>query len=267
MSENLSNLLTIKYEKTSNIARIVLNRPDKLNAFSDQMHHDLFEVLTAVASDDSIRCVLISGEGRGFCAGQDLGSRKSADGEKLDLGDKLENGYNKNLRVLKSIKAPIICAVNGVAAGAGANIALNCDIVIAKKSAKFIQAFSSIGLVPDCNGSWLLPKLVGLARAKAITLLGVPVSAEQAEQWGMIYQAVDDEDFDDVVEKLLTTVAVRPTKALSLTKLLLEDSYANTYDQQLDRERDIQRVCGLSHDFAEGVDAFNNKRKPEFKGH
>ncbi len=265
MTDFFQDLTTIKYEKKAQIATITFNRPDKLNAFSETMHNEFFAVLNDLVNDNSIRCVLLTGAGRGFCAGQDLGERKG--GEKMDLGDKLENGYNKNLRLLKSIQAPIVCAVNGVAAGAGANIALNCDIVLAKKSAKFIQAFSSIGLIPDCNGTWLLPKLIGLARAKAITMLGTPISAEQAAEWGMIYQSIEDDEFSFQVNSLVETLAARPTRALSFIKNIFDESYGNRYGEHLDRERDVQRVCGLSHDFTEGVAAFNEKRKPEFKGH
>lgn len=255
---------TINFSINNNIATIELNRPDKLNAFSKTMHDEFYTILKKVAHDTDLRCVLITGAGRGFCAGQDLGERKA--GTTMDLGETLEKGYNTNLRILKTIRVPVICAVNGVAAGAGANIALNCDIVVATESAKFIQSFSQVGLVPDCNGSWILPKLIGLARAKAITMLAEPVSAAKAEQWGMIYKSIPDNDFHTQVEELVNTISKRPTLALANTKELLEKSYACIYDQQLDNERDVQRVMGLSHDFQEGVTAFSEKRKPNFKG-
>lgn len=255
---------TINFSIEDNVARIELNRPDRLNAFSKAMHDEFYKILKIVASTDGLRCVVITGAGRGFCAGQDLGERK---GDKpMDLGETLEKGYNTNLRILKSIRTPIICAVNGVAAGAGANIALNCDIVVATQSASFIQSFSQVGLVPDCNGSWILPKLIGLARAKAITMLAEPVEADKAEEMGMIYASYPDDVFLDSVNTLIKTVAARPTLALSNTKELLEKSYSQTYDQQLDNEKDVQRVMGLSHDFKEGVTAFTEKRKPKFKG-
>jgi len=255
---------TINFKVANNIATIEFNRPDKLNAFSKTMHNEFYDVLKTVSLLDNLRCVLLTGAGRGFCAGQDLGERKG--GQPMDLGETLEKGFNANLRLLKSIRAPKICAVNGVAAGAGANIALNCDIVVATESAKFIQSFSQVGLVPDCNGSWILPKLIGLARAKAITMLAQPVSAKQACDWGMIYACYADENFAEDVKKLVKQLASRRTLAMSNTVELMEQSYLTTYDEQLDKERDVQRLMGLTHDFKEGVNAFAEKRKPEFKG-
>lgn len=267
MTNTLENLETVEFSVDSTVARIYLNRPDKLNAFNAQMHRDFQSVLAEIGRRDDIRCVLLSGHGRGFCAGQDLGERQADATKPLDLGETLDQGFNRSIRLLKRIKAPILCAVNGVAAGAGANLALNCDLVVAKQSARFIQSFSSIGLIPDCNGTWILPKLVGMARAKAITMLATPVDAEQAEAWGMIYAAVADEAFDDWVTTHIQTIAKRPTKAITHIKSLLDESYQNSFEDHLERERKAQRLCGLSHDFKEGVAAFNEKRQPEFKGH
>jgi len=259
-----ANYQTLNFSIKNDIAKVELNRPDKLNAFSKTMHEEFYRVLKQLSLAENLRCVLITGAGRGFCAGQDLGERKTD--KPMDLGETLEKGYNTNLRLLKSIRAPIVCAVNGVAAGAGANIALNCDIVVATESANFIQSFSQVGLVPDCNGTWILPKLIGLARAKAITMLAEAVSAKKAEQWGMIYACYADADFAESVEKLVAKIAARPTLALSNTKELLEKSYQYSFDEQLNQERDVQRLMGLTHDFKEGVDAFSQKRSPKFKG-
>lgn len=259
-----ANYQTLNFTIQNDIAKIELNRPDKLNAFSKTMHEEFYQVLKQLTLAENLRCILITGAGRGFCAGQDLGERKTD--KPMDLGETLEKGYNTNLRLLKSIRTPIVCAVNGVAAGAGANIALNCDIVVATESANFIQSFSQVGLVPDCNGTWILPKLIGLARAKAITMLAEAVPAKKAEQWGMIYACYADADFAESVDKLVNKIAARPTLALSNTKELLEKSYQYSYDEQLNQERDVQRLMGLTHDFKEGVDAFSQKRTPKFKG-
>ncbi len=261
----MANYQTINFSISNNIATIELNRPDKLNSFSKTMHKEFYEILKDIMMNGAdLRCIVLTGAGRGFCAGQDLGERDP--NQAMDLGQTLDKGYNANLRILKMIRTPVICAVNGVAAGAGANIALNCDIVVAKQSAKFIQSFSRVGLVPDCNGTWILPKLIGMARAKAITMLGEPVSAQKAVDWGMIYASYSDEEFDEKVQELVAKVATQPTLALSNTKELLEKSYSQTYDEQLNNERDVQRLMGLTQDFKEGVQAFKDKRKPQFIG-
>ena len=261
----MANFQTINFSISNNIATIELNRPDKLNSFSKTMHKEFYEILKDIMMNGAdLRCIVLTGAGRGFCAGQDLGERDP--NQAMDLGQTLDKGYNANLRILKMIRTPVICAVNGVAAGAGANIALNCDIVVAKQSAKFIQSFSRVGLVPDCNGTWILPKLIGMARAKAITMLGEPVSAQKAVDWGMIYASYSDEEFDEKVQELVAKVATQPTLALSNTKELLEKSYSQTYDEQLNNERDVQRLMGLTQDFKEGVQAFKDKRKPQFIG-
>lgn len=248
------------------VARVTLNRPDKLNSFNTEMHEALASALQAVAEGGDARCVVLTGAGRGFCAGQDLGDRNFADGVEPDLGATLEGWYNPLIRRIRSLEMPVIAAVNGVAAGAGANLALACDIVVAKKSVKFIQAFAKIGLVPDSGGTWMLPKLIGEARAKALAMTAAPVSAEQAEAWGMIWQAVDDDGFEGAVEALAEGFAKAPTKGLGLIKQAIQAAGSNSMDAQLDLERDLQRAAGRTADYREGVAAFLEKRPPQFRG-
>lgn len=243
---------------------LTLNRPDKLNAFNEALHRALSAALDK-AAEESCRAVLLTGAGRGFCAGQDLADRQQ-DGGPPDLGQTLEHFYNPLVRKIRDLPKPVICAVNGVAAGAGANIALACDIVLAARSAKFIQAFAKIGLVPDSGGTFFLPRLIGEARARALALLAEPVMAEKAEAWGMIWKAVDDNALLDEARKLTAHLATQPTQALALTKKALNDSATNTLETQLDLERDLQRQAGKTPDYKEGVTAFMEKRAPHFTG-
>ena len=249
------------------VASLTLNRPEQLNSFNAAMHKEVREALKQVRQNAEVRCLLITGAGRGFCAGQDLGDRNVAPGTAApDLGESIENNYNPLIRTLRDLPMPVICAVNGVAAGAGANIALACDITLAARSASFIQAFCKIGLVPDSGGTWTLPRAVGMARAKALALLGDRLSAEQAEQWGMIWRCVDDAALQDEALKLARQLATQPTYGLALIKRALNASASNSFDEQLDLERDLQRLAGRSEDYREGVSAFMAKRTPEFKG-
>ncbi|MGC2854503.1 2-(1,2-epoxy-1,2-dihydrophenyl)acetyl-CoA isomerase PaaG [Novispirillum sp. DQ9] len=258
---------TILFDVSEGVATITLNRPDKLNSFTAKMHEELADALKRVQKDESVRCLLLTGAGRGFCAGQDLGDRVVQPGdEPLNIGAYLEVGYNRLVRTLASLEMPIICAVNGVAAGAGANLAFACDIVLAAKSASFIQAFCKIGLIPDSGGTWTLPRLVGHSRAMALALLGDKVPAEQAVQWGMIWKAIDDEALMTEARAMATTLATQPTKGLALIKKAIRASSTNTLDQQLDLERDLQTIAGRTADYQEGVKAFMEKRKPVFQG-
>jgi 2-(1,2-epoxy-1,2-dihydrophenyl)acetyl-CoA isomerase len=249
------------------IARLTLNRPDRLNSFNDAMHAEVRDALGRVGEDASVRVVLLTGAGRGFCAGQDLADRAVAPGETpVDLGASIERNYKPLILGLRALPMPVVCAVNGVAAGAGANIALACDIVIAAKSASFIQAFAKIGLIPDSGGTWFLPRLVGSARAMGLALLGDKLSAEDAAAWGLIWQCVDDGQLTTVVDKLLQQFAQAPTRGLAAIKQALNTSAANTLASQLDLERDLQRTLGESADYREGVAAFTAKRPPQFTG-
>ncbi|SFG33263.1 2-(1,2-epoxy-1,2-dihydrophenyl)acetyl-CoA isomerase PaaG [Neptunomonas qingdaonensis] len=258
---------TIEFTISEGVAVLTLNRPDSLNSFNAQMHSEVKSALKEVKKDSSVRCLLLTGNGRGFCAGQDLGDRNVAPGSAPpNLGESIEKNYSPMLRTIRSLEMPVICAVNGVAAGAGANIAFACDIVLAAKSASFIQAFCKIGLIPDCGGTWTLPRLVGPARAMALSLLGDKISAEQAEQWGMIWKSVENESLQDEAMAMAQHFASQPTKGLALIKRAIQASANNTFNEQLDLERDLQTLAGRTDDYREGVAAFIGKRKPAFKG-
>ena len=258
---------TVLVALEAGVLTLTLKRPDKLNAFNPEMHLALRAGLERAAEDAEVRAVLLTGAGRGFCASQDLGDRDPRKGGPApDLGATLDAYYNPTLRLIRAIEKPVLCAVNGVAAGAGANIALACDIVLAARSAKFIQAFAKIGLVPDAGGSWSLARILGEPRAKALALLAEPVTAEQAEAWGMIWRAVDDAALLDEARALAARLAAGPTRGLGLTKRAIQAAAGNSLDAQLDLERDLQREAGRTADYAEGVAAFLDKRKAEFKG-
>ncbi|HEX6375407.1 MAG TPA: 2-(1,2-epoxy-1,2-dihydrophenyl)acetyl-CoA isomerase PaaG [Allosphingosinicella sp.] len=254
---------TILFSNREGIARLTLNRPDRLNSFTVEMHEEVADALTQL---DGARVLVLSGAGRGFCAGQDLGDRAVAPGQAVDLGESVERRYNPLIRRLTALPFPVIARVNGVAAGAGANIALACDIVIAAKSAKFIQSFASIGLIPDSGGTWVLPRLVGQARALGLALTAEPLAAEKAAEWGLIWKAVDDEALDEEVDPLAARFAAAPTRGLARIKEMIRESWGHSLDEELDRQRDAMRELGFSDDYSEGVAAFMEKRKPNFTG-
>jgi 2-(1,2-epoxy-1,2-dihydrophenyl)acetyl-CoA isomerase len=254
---------TILFSNESGIARLTLNRPDRLNSFTVEMHE---EVADALGKLDGVRVLVLTGAGRGFCAGQDLGDRAVAPGQSVDLGESVEQRYNPLIRRLTSLPFPVIARVNGVAAGAGANLALACDIVIAAKSAKFIQSFASIGLIPDSGGTWVLPRLVGQARALGLALTAEPLPADKAAEWGLIWKAVDDEALDSEVDALAARFAAAPTRGLARIKKMIRESWGHGLDEELDLQRDSMRELGYSDDYREGVAAFMEKRKPSFTG-
>jgi len=257
---------SILFSVDGGIARLTLNRPDKLNSFNTQMHGEAQQALASLPGSDA-RVLVLTGAGRGFCAGQDLGDRAVAPGTQgVDLGDSIDKYYKPLVLALQGLPMPVIAAVNGVAAGAGANIALACDLVIAARSASFVQAFSKLGLVPDSGGTWTLPRLVGLSRALGLTLLGNKLPAEQAAAWGMIWQCVDDAQLGSTVDALAQALAAAPTRGLAWTKAAIRGSWQHTLVEQLDIERDAQRELGRSSDYAEGVAAFIEKRTPLFTG-
>jgi len=253
---------TIQFEPGT-IARITLNRPDRLNSFTAGMHE---EVRDAFANLGAARVVVLTGAGRGFCAGQDLNDRAVAPGEAVDLGETVTKSWNPLIRTLTSLPQPVIARVNGVAAGAGANVALACDIVVAAKSAKFIQSFSAIGLIPDSGGTWALPRLVGQARALGLALTGEPLAAERAAEWGLIWKAVDDEALDAEVDSIASKLAALPPLGLAAIKEMIRASWQYSLDEELERQAGAMRRLGFTEDYREGVAAFLEKRPPNFNG-
>jgi 2-(1,2-epoxy-1,2-dihydrophenyl)acetyl-CoA isomerase len=245
---------------------VTLNRPQRLNACTEALLEALSRALSEAEADASCRALLLTGAGRGFCAGQDLNDRLAKADETTVLGGAQEKYYNPLVRKLRALPFPVVAAVNGVAAGAGANIALACDLVLAARSASFIQSFAKIGLIPDSGGTWNLPRLVGPARARGLMLLAEPLSAEKAEEWGLIWRCVDDSALMAEAEKLCAHFASAPTVGLALTKRALDAAWVNDFSTQLDLERDSQREASLTPDYAEGVRAFMEKRKPRFTG-
>lgn len=272
MSHQDSGYADILFEVADGVATLTLNRPDKLNSFTSAMHAEVRDALTRVKGNPSVRCLLLTGAGRGFCAGQDLsdptmGSGAAGSGQEgPDLGAALEVNYNPLVRIIRGLEMPVIAAVNGVAAGAGANIALCCDLVLAARSASFIQAFCRLGLIPDAGGTWLLPHRVGTQRAMALAMLGEALPAEEAERIGLIYKAVDDAELMPAATALARRLATQPTRGLALTKRAIHAAATNSLDEQLDLERDLQREAGFTADHREGVRAFLEKRAPAFEG-
>lgn len=258
---------TIQLERANGVARLTLNRPDKLNSFNVQMHEEMQHALDSIATDGETRCVLLTGAGRGFCAGQDLSDRAvKSDEERPDLGMSVEKFYNPLIRRLTNLPMPVVCAMNGVAAGAGASVVMACDIVLSARSSAFILSFAKVGLVPDSGSSWHFARAIGLPRAKALAMLGNKLPAEQAEQWGLIYQVVDDEALLDEAGKLAEHLAIQPTEALGKIKKLVHTCFDYSLNEQLERERADMQYLGRSDDYREGVAAFMEKRAPQFKG-
>ncbi|MCY7399339.1 MAG: 2-(1,2-epoxy-1,2-dihydrophenyl)acetyl-CoA isomerase PaaG [Sphingomonas bacterium] len=255
---------TIAFAIADSIARITLNRPDRLNSFTRQMHTELAHALDAAAD---ARVIILTGAGRGFCAGQDLNDRAVAPGEAVDLGATVEASWNPLIRRLATMPQPVIARVNGVAAGAGANIALACDLVVAAKSAKFIQSFSALGLIPDSGGSWHLPRLVGQARALGLALTGEPLPAEKAAEWGLIWKCVEDDALDPEVDALAQKLAALPPLGLAAIKSIVRTTGTRTLDQELDLQASEMRRLGFTADYREGVAAFLEKRTATFTGY
>ncbi len=249
------------------VLRLTLNRPDRLNAFTPELHAALRAAVERAAEDPEVRVVLLTGAGRGFCAGQDLGQRNpDAEGGLPDLGETIETLWNPLVRAIRALEKPVLCAVNGVAAGAGANLAIACDIVLAGESARFIQSFAKLGLVPDSGGTWTLTRALGEARAKALALTGQPLGAAQAADWGLIWRVVPDAELMAEAEALAASLSTGPTFGYGLTKHAIQAAGGQDLDASLDLERDLQRKAGRSPDYAEGVRAFTEKREPVFTG-
>ncbi len=254
---------TLDFKADGPIARITLNRPDRLNSFTVQMHEELRDALARL---DDARVLILTGAGRGFCAGQDLNDRAVAPGQAVDLGETVEQCWNPLIRTLTSLPQPVIARVNGVAAGAGANIALACDLVVAAKSARFIQSFSAIGLIPDSGGTWALPRLVGQARALGLALTGDPLPAETAAEWGLIWKAVEDDALDAEVDAIADRLASLPPLGLAAIKEMIRTSWQYSLDEELERQAGAMRRLGFTHDYREGVAAFLEKRPASFTG-
>jgi len=257
--------MEILIKHTNGVCELRLNRPSVFNSFNKEMAMQLQQALDACDLDEAVRAIVITGEGKAFCAGQDLA--EAIDPEGPELQTIVRDHYNPIIERIRTIEKPIIAAVNGVAAGAGANIALACDITFAKKSASFIQAFSKIGLIPDSGGTYFLPRIIGMQKAMALMMTGDKVSADQAVELNMIYKSVDDDDFENEVNQFAETIAKMPTRGLGLTKKAINASFSNTLTEQLALEERLQTEAGATYDFREGVNAFLEKRKPEFKGH
>jgi 2-(1,2-epoxy-1,2-dihydrophenyl)acetyl-CoA isomerase len=257
---------TIQYSVAASVARLTLNRPERLNSFNGEMHAEVRDAIGRVAKDGA-RVLVLTGAGRGFCAGQDLGERQVAPGgARADLGESIERNYKPLILSLQNLPVPAIAAVNGVAAGAGASLALACDLVVAARSASFIQAFGKLGLVPDSGATWFLPRLVGPARALGLAMLGERLAAADAAAWGLIWRCVDDSEFGAEVDRLAGELAAAPTRGLVRTREALQGSWTRSLAAQLDVERDFQRELGYTEDYAEGVAAFSGKRAPRFVG-